>query len=189
MRVIGGTLRGRKLVSLSGRSIRPTSDRVREALFNILGSKPVGATVLDLFAGSGALGIEALSRGARQAVFIDKASATIHVLRKNTALCGLETRSRIIQWDIVKNLSCLRPYRQAFDLVFLDPPYHQNMVQPALVHLMREEALAADARIVVEQAAKGDVLPVVPGLTCEDQRRYGETMLTFWTLTGEIIAS
>jgi len=189
MRIIGGTLRGRKLVSLRGRSIRPTTDRVREALFNILGSKPVGATVLDLFAGSGALGIEALSRGARQAVFIDKASSTIQVLRKNTILCGFETRSRIIQWDIVKNLCCLRPYRQAFDLVFLDPPYHQNMVQPALVHLLREEALVDDARIVVEQAAKGDVLPVVPGLTCEDQRRYGDTMLTFWTVTGEIIAS
>jgi len=189
MRVIGGTLRGRKLGLLQGRSIRPTSDRVREALFNILGSKPVDATILDLFAGTGALGIEALSRGAKQAVFIDKAPQTIHVLRKNIALCGLEARSRIIQWDIVKSLGCLQAYHQAFDLVFLDPPYHQAMVQSALEHLLRSGTLADDAWIVVEQPFKEAVMPTATGLICEDHRRYGHTMLTFFTVSGEHIAS
>ena len=189
MRIIGGSLRGRKLGSLRGRSIRPTSDRVREALFNILGSKPVDATILDLFAGTGALGIEALSRGANRAVFIEKAGKTLNVLRKNIALCGLQACSRIIQWDIVKSLSCLQAYRRTFDLVFLDPPYQCGMIQPTLLNLMRCDALADGACIVVEHASQEDVAPVVPGLVWEDQRRYGRTKLTFLACAGGHIAT
>ena len=189
MRVIGGKLRGRKLGTLRGRSIRPTSDRVREALFNILGSKPVEAAVLDLFAGTGALGIEALSRGATQAVFIDKAPSTLSVLRKNIALCGLERCSKILQWDIVKNLKCLHAYPRSFNLAFLDPPYGCDMIEPALHHLIEADLLAEGACIVVEQDAREGAISTGPEIRREDERRYGDTRLTFLSFTGQHIAS
>ncbi len=189
MRIIGGTLRGRKLGTLRGRSIRPTSDRAREALFNILGTQPVEATVLDLFAGTGALGIEALSRGATKAVFIDKAPSSLSVLRQNVALCSLQERSRAIQWDIVKKLECLHAYHRTFNLVFIDPPYGQGMIEPALQHLMAADALADNACIVVEQDTRETHISISPQLKCEDQRRYGHTRLTFLTFAGDHIAS
>jgi 16S rRNA (guanine966-N2)-methyltransferase len=174
---------------LKGRSIRPTSNRVREALFNIVGSQPVDAVILDLFAGTGALGIEALSRGGAQAVFIDKAPATLDVLRKNIALCGLNQRSRTIRWDIVKNLDCLHAYHQAFNLVFIDPPYHRDMVVPTLTHLVAADALAGGARIVVEQDAREAAIHTGPEIKFEDERRYGQTRISFFTFSGHHIAS
>ena len=189
MRIIGGALRGRKLGTLQGRSIRPTSDRAKEALFNILRTQAANAAVLDLFAGTGALGIEALSRGATNAVFIDKAPASLSVLRKNVALCHLQEHSRVLQWDIVKNLECLRVYHRTFNLVFIDPPYGQGMIEPALQHLMASDALAKSACIVVEQDTR-ETQPSLPSLLkCEDQRRYGHTRLTFLSFAGDHIAS
>lgn len=189
MRVIGGTLRGRKLAAPRGRSIRPTSDRVREALFNILGSKPFDATVLDLFAGTGALGIEALSRGATQAVFIDKTPSNLSVLRKNIAMCGLEQCSNILQWGIVKNLKCLHAYPRTFNLAFLDPPYGRDMIEPALRHLIEADLLAHGACIVVEQDAREKAISTGPEIQREDERRYGRTRLTFLSFAGQHIAS
>lgn len=189
MRIIGGTLRGRKLSALPGRSIRPTSDRVREALFNILGTQPLGADVLDLFAGTGALGIEALSRGAAHAVFIDKAASHLSVLRKNVTRCGLDKQSRILQWDIVGNLRCLLEYRRTFSLVFLDPPYGKGMIEPALGHLVAAEVLTHEAKIVVEQDAGEAAVVTGPELRHEDERRYGHTRLSFFSLDRRYIAS
>jgi len=189
MRIISGTLRGRKLGVLRGRSIRPTSDRVREALFNILGSQPVEATVLDLFAGTGALGIEALSRGAIEAVFIDNTPSNLSVLRKNISMCGLEQRSRVIQWDIVKNLECLRAYPRTFDLVFLDPPYGRDMIEPALQHLVEAGLLAQEACIVAEQDAREKAILAGPEIQHIDERRYGHTRLSFFSFTAQHIAS
>lgn len=179
MRIISGSLKGRQLTPLRGRHTRPTSDRTREALFNILGPGAINdIVILDLFAGTGALGIEALSRGARRAVFVDRDRQALNTLRRNIERCGLTSCSRIHNWDIQKNLNCLQPIRRPFDLVFLDPPYQQNLITSALSHLIQLQALTPSAIVVAEHAAKEIILPP-HGLTVTDQRTYGRTALTF----------
>ncbi|MDA8139040.1 MAG: 16S rRNA (guanine(966)-N(2))-methyltransferase RsmD [Desulfobacteraceae bacterium] len=179
MRVIAGNLRGRKLTTIRGMAIRPTADRIRESLFNILSTTPRGATVLDLFAGSGAMGIEALSRGARQAVFVEQAAAALAVIRKNIQLCRLEQNSRVIQWDIVGNLRCLQAFANTFDLIFIDPPYNRGMIVPTLTHLAGQQLPAPDAVAVVEHDPAEALDPLPQAWTLTDQRRYGRTLISF----------
>lgn len=179
MRIIGGNLRGRKLASLRGMAIRPTADRVREALFNILGRKSLQASVLDVFAGSGALGIEALSRGAREAVFVDKSSAALRVVDQNLKLCRLETCSQVLRWDAVKNLNCLLGYQERFSLIFLDPPYNKGLITPVLKHLMDQQLTAPEVTIIVEHDPAEIVTCPSDQWTTTDQRRYGQTQLSF----------
>jgi len=131
IRVIGGDLKGRRLHTIRGQSIRPTADRIKESIFNILGVRVKEARILDLFAGTGALGIEALSRGAAAAVFIDSDQKATQVIKANLKLGNLENRSKCIRWDATKNLNCLATLSPAFDLVLMDPPYNQNQVNPA----------------------------------------------------------
>lgn len=181
MRVIGGSLRGRKLAAMRGMAIRPTADRIREAVFNILGPRPVDARVLDLYAGSGALGIEALSRGARQAVFVDQAASALNLIGKNLQLCRLEDCTKVIQWNIVKNLNCLQSYERVFDLIFIDPPYNRGMVAPALAHLADLRLPAVDATAVVEHDPDETLDPLPPQWRILDQRRYGRTRISFLT--------
>lgn len=179
LRVIGGKLRGRKLSSLRGTATRPTADRHREAIFNILAGRIQGAVVLDLFAGTGALGIEALSRGASYAVFIDHHKDAISVIARNLKLCLLDERSKIIQWDIARNLNCIRMNDQKFDLIFMDPPYQKNLVGPALLHLQQVQALAAGARIVVEHSPFETITSDLCACEILDQRKYGKTLVSF----------
>jgi len=166
-------------VPIRGDAIRPTSDRVREAVFNIIAPAVSGAQVVDLFAGTGAMGIEALSRGARRAVFIDNRKTSVAAVRKNIDHLGLGQRSQVILWDIAKNLNCLKIRPSSIALVFVDPPYRQNLVGPALFHLDDACALAPGATIVVEHAA-ADPLPAVPErYVLTDQRKYGKTFVSF----------
>jgi 16S rRNA (guanine966-N2)-methyltransferase len=181
VRIIGGRHRGRKLQALKGSAVRPTADRVREALFNILGRDFVGAAVLDLFAGTGALGIEALSRGAEKAVFVDKSTRALAVLRKNLDQCELRHCSQVIQWDIARNLNCLKGHPEAFDLVFLDPPYHCGLVERALQHLLQSGCLASGALLIAEHEAGAQLKMESTRLTCAENRRYGRTALSFFT--------
>ncbi|RJQ82734.1 MAG: 16S rRNA (guanine(966)-N(2))-methyltransferase RsmD [Desulfobacteraceae bacterium] len=179
LRVIGGSLRGRKLATIRGLAIRPTADRVREALFNILGSRPVDAHVLDLFAGTGALGIEALSRGAKRAVFVDKAAQALQIIRKNIALCRLEARTDVLRLDIAINPRSLLPYRGTFDLIFIDPPYNRGMIRPTLLNLSENHLPSHDAIGVIEHAPSEIIDPPPSGWILIDQRRYGQTQLSF----------
>jgi 16S rRNA (guanine966-N2)-methyltransferase len=178
MRVIGGELRGKKLHCLAGRDIRPTADRLREAIFNILGEEVRGARVLDLFAGTGALAIEALSRGARSAVLIDRSRAAVKLIRRNLAACRLDERTRVICWDIRRDLNCLSSRPCGFDLVFMDPPYGRDSVMPALDVLLASGVLAENACLVVEHAVD-EAVAWRRGLRLDDQRRYGRTRVTF----------
>jgi 16S rRNA (guanine966-N2)-methyltransferase len=179
VRIISGQLRGRKLKTVPGMSTRPTSDRVRESLFNILDAKPRGARVLDLFAGTGALGIEAISRGAESALFVESAPRALSILKANLQSFGLEQQSRVLRWNITKNLNCLKPYTHTFDLVFMDPPYSRQLIMPTLAHLRKSEALCAGALIVIEHAP-GEVFEETSlGMRRVDERRYGSTQLTF----------
>ena len=150
LRIIGGKQRGRKLLTVKGMDTRPTADRMRESLFNILSARIAGSHVLDLFAGTGALGMEALSRGAESAVFIDHARAALAVIESNINLCGWGEQARIIKWNIVANLKCLEGRRPPFDIVFMDPPYSKGYVQKALANLRSSNSLAHGALVVVE---------------------------------------
>ncbi len=181
MRIIGGDLKGRKLRPIRGMTIRPTSDRLRESLFNILGDRVQNAVVLDLFAGTGALGIEALSRGARLAVFIDRYKGALSAVAENLRQCGIQDRARVVRWDMVRGLSCIRDHQPPFTLVFMDPPYERNLVAPALNHLAESRALASKSLIIVEHSAH-EPAPEPPGeWRFADQRRYGKTLVSFYS--------
>lgn len=181
MRIIGGDLKGRKLRPIRGRTIRPTSDRLRESLFNILGDRVTNAMVLDLYAGTGALGIEALSRGARFAVFVDRYRGALSAVAENLRQCGIQDRARVVRWDILRGLSCIRDHRPPFTLVFMDPPYEQNLVAPALNHLAESEALASKSLIIVEHSVHEPVPDSSENWTFTDQRRYGKTLVSFYS--------
>jgi 16S rRNA (guanine966-N2)-methyltransferase len=173
MRIVAGRFGGRSLVAPRGAATRPTSDRVREALFSILGPGRVeGARVLDLFAGSGALGIEALSRGAAEAVLVDSSAAAVAAIRRNLSALGVEAEVR--RQDALAYLrSASRDARQ-YDLVFLDPPYrHAGALGPELSTALGP-VLAADARVVAESDRRA---PLGLDLVLLDERRYGDTLI------------
>jgi 16S rRNA (guanine966-N2)-methyltransferase len=180
MRVVGGRLRGRTLAAPKSKAIRPTADRLRECLFNILahafGDPVTGARVVDLFAGTGALGIEALSRGAAFALFIDEGAEARALLRENVATLGLGGTSRIFRRDATK-LGPAHPVAP-FSLGFLDPPYGQGLAAGALASARAGEWFAPNALIVVEEAAKTR-FAAPEGFNEIDRRRYDETEFVF----------
>jgi 16S rRNA (guanine(966)-N(2))-methyltransferase RsmD len=182
MRIIGGTARGRRLAAISGKQIRPTSDRIREALFSILYSRTgslEGLKVLDIFAGSGALGIEALSRGAAGAWFIDSATQARQAIRENLERCGFIDKGRIIDGDASKVLRSLTA-DGPFDLIFMDPPYGHGLAGQILEQIDTLELLAEKGLICLETGVD-DAMPGRAGrLSCSGQRRYGSTMLHFF---------
>ena len=181
MRIVGGTLRGRRLVAPPGQGTRPTSDRVRESLFNILehGDAPLdGARVLDLFAGSGALGIESISRGAVFCLFVETGAAARGAIRENTEALGLNGVTRLHRRSATS--LGVRPVGmgEPFTLAFLDPPYGEGLVEPALAGLAGGGWLAGGARLICEQA-KGEAAPALPGFTVTDERVFGDTSMRF----------
>ncbi len=179
MRIISGKCKGKKLVSVAGAATRPTADRVREAIFNIISAQVPGAAVLDLFAGTGAFGLEALSRNARSAVFIENSAPALRVIERNIRACGQEGAARLIQWDILKNLNCIRAGTPLFDLIFMDPPYHRKAVFPALSNLARTGALVDGASLIVEHAADDPFDVPSDAYELYDQRKYGKTLVSF----------
>ncbi len=180
MRVIGGALRGKKLKSFRGRRIRPTSDRVKEALFNIIGIRPLeGAAVLDLYAGTGNLGIEALSRGAAKACFVERDRESLKLLRENLYSCMLCDRARIIPMDAGKAIGILEEEGESFDVIFLDPPYGRGLAAKTL-EILGGSAVAARAIIVAEHAYSDRLKDRYGDLVMTDSRRYGDTSLSFF---------
>jgi len=181
MRITGGRLRGRRLASFKGLEIRPTSDRVREAIFDLLGHDLSGERVLDLFAGTGSLGIEAISRGAAWAVFIDHSPKAVELILKNLKLCGVEAQGFVLKKDLLKGLprSDLLLEQQA-DLVFLDPPYRKGMIRAVLEELAAHRILASPA-IVVGQSEQREVLTShLRTLKIVKSRTYGNTRITLY---------
>ncbi len=187
MRIIGGVHRGRALVAPEGSATRPTSERVREALFNILAHGieqtratplPKDARVLDLFAGSGALGLEALSRGATRVLFVDNAAAARAAMRENIETLQAAGATKLYRRDATNlgpmESNCGGP----FDLVFLDPPYHCGLIAPAL-QAMHEDGWLNPHAVLVIEIASDETLPEHPGYTELDRRAYGDTMLVF----------
>ena len=179
MRVIGGTDRGRRLLAPRGLRTRPTAERVREALFDILGPAVAGMRVLDLYAGTGAVGIEALSRGAARAVFVERDRDALRVLRRNLAdLVISRERARVVAGDAARVLATLRD-EAPFDLCFLDPPYTESVASRVLAGLVGAGLLGPHALLVVQHFTKTAV-GCPAGLVADRvSRRFGETALTF----------
>ena len=179
MRIIAGVLGGRRINAPRGRETRPTSDRVREAIFSFLGSV-TGSKVLDLYAGSGALGIEALSRGAAHAVFVERAGATLKVLRGNLRDLELDSSTVVVPKTVARYLGTSKPLREGpFDLVFADPPYAalSDAARELEALVLVPAAISPDARIIMEHAAR-DEAPTVGGIVPLRTRRYGDTAVT-----------
>ena len=180
MRIVGGAMRGRALAAPKSQSIRPTTDRLRESVFDILahrfGDPVTGAAVIDLFAGSGALGFEALSRGAARALFVDNGAEARALLRANIEALGLGGVTRVFRRDATKLGDA--PLGECFTLAFLDPPYGEGLAGPALRALVEGAWLADGAVLVLEESARSEIeLP--PELEREDERRYGDTQFVF----------
>ena len=188
MRIVGGTAKGRRLQTPSKSSagprdsllIRPTADRAREALFSIIGKAVEGAAVLDLFAGTGALGLEALSRGAQSAVFVDKSSRSIDLIRKNVELCGFSEKAIIIKRDLAKSLSFLEKLLpgKEFSIVFIDPPYRKTLCLKILKELSSGNILASSGIVVAEDDSGNELPESIGSLNMFDRRKYGDT--GFW---------
>ncbi|HUB74139.1 MAG TPA: 16S rRNA (guanine(966)-N(2))-methyltransferase RsmD [Solirubrobacteraceae bacterium] len=175
MRVTGGRLGGRRLKAPRGRGTRPTSDRVREALFAMLGEL-AGEDVLDLFAGTGALGIEALSRGARGVVFVERDPACARVLEDNLEALGVaREQAQVRRVDALRALQAARARREKYDLVFIDPPYAQARAWGPELSALLPALLAPGARVVVESDRRA---PLALELPLERERRYGDTSIT-----------
>jgi len=175
MRVIAGRLGGRRLKAPAGRLTRPTSDRVREALFGALGELDE-ASVLDLFAGSGALGIEALSRGGERAVFVERDAPAVRILRENLAALGLGPAvAEVRRAEVLGALSRARTAKETYDLIFIDPPYRQAPEWGPQLAAVLPPLLRPAARVVVESDRRA---PLELELEIERERRYGDTMIT-----------
>jgi len=178
LRITGGHIRGRRLASLKGLNIRPSSDKIRETIFNLIGQDMTGLRILDLFAGTGSLGLEALSRGASEALFIDYLPQSIKLIKKNLILCGYEDSGIILKKDLTRGLPwSVSPERKKMNLVFLDPPYGKELIMPLLRELGSREILSSPS-IVVTESSKSDETPRLSGkFQMEMSKIYGETKL------------
>ncbi|WP_203641865.1 16S rRNA (guanine(966)-N(2))-methyltransferase RsmD [Levilactobacillus andaensis] len=186
MRIVAGDFGGRRLKAVPGMATRPTTDKVKEALFNIIGPYFDGGRSLDLFAGSGGLSIEAVSRGIDQAVLIDRQYAAIQTIKDNVAVTKAPERFDILKRDANRALDELAQRGDQFNLVFFDPPYAQQKIVDQMTKLRELNLLAADARIVCETDQKAQLPDDVPGFSFVERRDYGITELTIYALGSEM---
>ncbi|RNC69036.1 MAG: 16S rRNA (guanine(966)-N(2))-methyltransferase RsmD [Desulfuromonadales bacterium] len=183
MRVIGGSARGRRLATPKGARVRPTADRVKEALFSILASHLgsfTGLRVLDVCAGSGNLGIEALSRGCSEALFIDNHRESADTIRQNLLQLGLSERGQVVIKEATNALTGLARHSEPFHLVFMDPPYRLGLAESILKHLESSPLITEETVIVAESAVEEDLPGEIGSLTRFDRRIYGDTALSFF---------
>lgn len=185
MRIIGGSAGGRKLRAPSGSNTRPTSDRVREAIFNILGPPPADALVLDLFAGSGGLGLEAISRGAKAALFIEHNQAALKVLRQNIAELQVDPLATVQRGDSIRVLRRLQKGSNRYHWIFIDPPYATDLAHQALESLGGSSVLESAGTVIVEHDHRQSPAESYGCLIKADIRRYGDTSVSFYEMRPE----
>lgn len=183
MRVIAGKAKGTKLTSVAGLGTRPTGDRVKEALFNILGPSIINSAFLDLYAGSGAMGLEALSRGSIDVVWVDANPACTAQVRRNLEKTGL-TGGEIYTNDVLRALERLERRGVKFDVIFLDPPYNQGLVRKTLEHPATTRVLKKDGIIIAEISKKEEAPRDMSKLCLKREQRYGDTILLFYHMRG-----
>lgn len=180
MRVISGQMKGRKLRSVPGTSTRPTSDKVKEAIYQILGPYFDGGMVLDLYAGSGAMGIEALSRGMDKGVFIDKTGQAIRTIKENLRETGLTEQCEVYRNDAQKTLIHLEKRKWQFHLIILDPPYQKQMLTENINSIYEFDLLHAEGVILCEHDKKTELPEEINGIVKVRELKYGDTIMTLY---------
>lgn len=174
LRVISGSARGKKLISMEGLDVRPTLDRVKESVFNMIAFDISDASVLDLFCGSGALGIEALSRGAKRAVFVDKNATALSVTKQNLTATRLADNAKLVQSD---SIVYLQNTNDVFDIILIDPPYQAQLYERVLQEILERKLLAPNGIIVVESAESDP--PEIPVKLFSEvrEKKYGKVKI------------
>jgi len=178
MRIISGKWRGRKLSAFTSKSIRPTTDRVKETIFNMIGPEIVDADVLDLFAGTGSLGFEALSRGASNVIAVDKGGDSRRIIEKNKALIGIDSGYDFKSDDVIR---FLLKEKKLFDFIFIDPPFTQKMGAEVLRALDASSVLKLNSRVFIEYVKGEEILESLENLSLEKTRNYGDKLLYIYT--------
>ena len=185
VRVIAGSAKGRRLATIRTLALRPTADRVREALFNILGVQIDGAAILDLFAGSGAVGLEALSRGARLAMFVEVHAPACRLIEKNLRLCGLYEYATVWCDDVLTRLPTLKKQGRTFDVIFLDPPYRASLVEDALQQLGDGQLVSESGQVIAEHFFKRELQERYGRLHRVRLARFGDVALSFYRVEDQ----
>ncbi|MCX8116532.1 MAG: 16S rRNA (guanine(966)-N(2))-methyltransferase RsmD [Desulfobacterota bacterium] len=183
MRVISGSSKGRRLVAPRGQGLRPTSDRVKECLFNLIGEVE-GRVVLDLFAGTGSLGIEALSRGAKRAVFVERAREALRRMKQNLSQCGMEDRAEILPKEVGRAIGLLGRRGETFDLILMDPPYEEGWIRHTFEKLKRHPIHRSGALLVIEHSRREPLPEETGGWGLLKQREVGDTVISILRKQG-----
>ena len=182
MRVISGKVRGLKLDTPKNLDVRPTTDRVKESLFNIINPYIRESNILDLFAGTGSLGIECLSRGAKNCIFVDKSKESIGIVKSNIKKARVENESTILNIDFKDAVKRLSVQKQKFDVIFMDPPYYENMFIDCLKSIDEFSLLKEDGLVVVEHDTNDLFDDNIGRLYKSREKKYGNTTITFYKL-------
>ena len=182
MRIISGKARGTKLFTLEGENTRPTLDRVKESIFNIIQNEIEGTKILDLFAGSGAIGLEFLSRGAEKVVLCDNSREAINIIKKNIEKTHMEQQAKVFNMDFEKCLEELK--NEQFDIIYLDPPYDTDYVQKSLIKIIQSDITKEDSLIIIETDDEQRIQKQIKELEVEivDKRKYGRAAIIFLSL-------
>ncbi|MBN2514685.1 MAG: 16S rRNA (guanine(966)-N(2))-methyltransferase RsmD [Deltaproteobacteria bacterium] len=181
MKVLGGRAKGKRIYVPKGAVIRATTDRTKESLFNILQSVE-GRSFLDLFAGTGSVGIEALSRGVSHCVFVEKDPYLIKAIKKNLQHCGFVDQFDIIPYHVEEGIQRLAKRKESFDIIFADPPYIKGLVQKTINLLMKYSILSTPGIVVIEHSPRETFREADNKIVLSDQRRYGDSMLSFFEI-------
>jgi len=184
MRISGGEAKGRTLNFPSRSTQRPTTDFLREALFNIL-QMPAEQSFLDLFAGSGSVGLEAASRGAKAVTFVEKRKALVYAIHENVASCGYSEKCRIIHADLEAALNALCANQSRFDVIFADPPYQEGWIGETIKLLEKYPVLEADGLVILQHSIREQLTPLPDRWLLADQRKYGSNLLTFIRMAAD----
>lgn len=180
MRIISGNMRGLRLKSPKGNDTRPTADRVKESLFNILGYIESNSIVLDLFSGSGNIGLEFLSRGAKKVYFIENDKNSVSILKENIKKCRVEESTEVYRNDVIKSIEIFDKKRLKFDYIFLDPPYNKGLAEKTLERISNSNLLNDRSIIIIEHEVELEFADEYYGIEKIDRRNYGSTAITFF---------
>ncbi len=186
VRVISGSAKGRRLGSVSSLDTRPTSDRVKESLFNIIRNQIEDAIFLDLFAGNGGVGIEALSRGAKKVVFLEKSSLCTKMIHQNLKSTNLASKAEVYTTNVFSGLAKLGKKEKQFNIIFLDPPYQETLVDKTLAMISEYNLLAPDGIVIAEYGKKEELAQFVLNLVQVREAKYGDTVLGFYRIKGDL---
>ncbi|SHH09454.1 16S rRNA (guanine(966)-N(2))-methyltransferase RsmD [Tepidibacter thalassicus] len=182
MRVISGSARGLKLKSPKGMDVRPTTDRVKESVFNIINNRLMDSFVLDVFSGTGSLGIEALSRGAQKCIFVDLSKESIKIIKENVQKARFDEKSEIILSDAINAINKLAARKNKFDIIFMDPPYLKNLIEPVLEEISKKNILENNGIIIVEHDTKDKLSEKINNIYMYREKKYGNTTISFFAL-------